>query len=162
MLVALTLNPNMFGIESIFTCSGSNASWYRCTVVKGCGSAGVNEAILRLFTSGTKSLERIPPTQATLFQHVKRAILQSSLYWHQALSAQQEIPDFSGWDWRIPGNRCAPPSTMLQWLVALCCTVVATRLAREDATTIEPACDVLPSANAKADALTTRAVMTSK
>ena len=27
-LVALTLNPNMFGIESIFTCSGSNASWY--------------------------------------------------------------------------------------------------------------------------------------
>ena len=61
---------------------------------KGCGAAGVNEATLRLFTSGTKSLESIPPTQAALFQHVKRAILQSSFYWHQTLSAQQEIPLF--------------------------------------------------------------------
>ena len=50
----------------------------------------------------------------------------------------------------VPGNRCGPPST------------VATRLAREDASAIEPACDALPSANAKADALTTRAGMTSK
>ena len=63
-------------------------------------AAGVNEARLRLFTSGTKSLESIPPTQAALFQHVKRAILQSSFYWHQALSAQQEITHFSGWGWQ--------------------------------------------------------------
>ena len=91
---------------------------------KGCGAAGMNEATLRLFTSGTKStksLESIPPTQAALFQHVKRAILQSSFYWHQALSVQQEIPDFSGWGWQK---------------------------------------DALPSANAKADVLTTRAGMT--
>ena len=40
--------------------------------------------------------------------------------------------------------------------------MVATRLAREDARAIEPACDALLSANAKADALTTRAGMTSK
>ena len=94
-LVALTLNRNMFGIES------THMQWIERFVVlmysKGCGAASVNEAILRLFTSGTKSLESIPPTQAALFQHVKRAILQSSFYWHQALSAQQEIPDFSGW-----------------------------------------------------------------
>ena len=51
---------------------------------------------------------------------------------------------------------------MLQWLVPLCCIVVATRLAWEDVSAIEPACDALPSANAKADALTTRAGMTSK
>ena len=40
--------------------------------------------------------------------------------------------------------------------------MVATRLAREDASAIEPAYDALPSANAKADALTKRAGMTSK
>ena len=86
-LVALMLNPNMFGIESIHM-----QRIERFVVLmysKGCCAAGVNEATLRLFTSGTKSLESIPPTQAALFQHVKRAILQSSFYWHQALSAQQ-------------------------------------------------------------------------
>ena len=98
MLVALTLNPNMFGIESIHM-----QRIERFVVLmysKGCCAAGVNEGRFRLFTSGTKSLESIPPTQAALFQHVKRAILQSSFYWHQALSAQQEIPDFSGWGWQ--------------------------------------------------------------
>ena len=75
-LVLLTLNPNMFGIESIHM-----QQIERFVVLmysKGCGAAGVNDARLRLFTSGTKSLESIPPTQAALFQHVKRAILQSS------------------------------------------------------------------------------------
>ena len=118
-LVALTLNPNMFGIEAIHM-----QRIERFVVLmysKGCGAAGVNEARLRLFTSGTKSLESIPPTQAALFQHVKRVIIQSSFYWHQALSVQQEIPDFSGWGWQK---------------------------------------DTLPSANAKADVLTTRAGMT--
>ena len=97
-LVALKLNPNMFGIESIHM-----QRMERFVVLmysKGCRAAGVNEARLRLFTSGTKSLESIPPTQAALFQHVKRAILQSSFYWHQALSAQQEIPHFSGCGWQ--------------------------------------------------------------
>ena len=97
-LVLLTLNPNMFGIESIHM-----QQIERFVVLmysKGCGAAGVNDARLRLFTSGTKSLESIPPTQAALFQHVKRAILQSSYYWHQALSAQKKIPDFSGWGWQ--------------------------------------------------------------
>ena len=77
-LVALTLNPNMFGIESIHM-----QRIERFVVLmysKRCGAAGVNEAILRVFTSGTKSLESIPPTQAALFQHVKRAILQSSFF----------------------------------------------------------------------------------
>ena len=113
-LVALTLNPNMFGIESIHM-----QRIERFVVLmysKGCGAAGVNEARLRLFTSGTKSLESIPPTQTALFQHVKRAILQSSFYWHQALSAQQEISvDGAGRRiTRVLGNHYGPPSMMLQ------------------------------------------------
>ena len=97
-LVTLTLNPNKFGIGSIHI-----QRIERFVVLmysKGCGAASVNEATLHLFTSGTNSLESIPAPQAALFQHMKRAILQSRFYWHQSLSAQQEIPDFSGWDWQ--------------------------------------------------------------
>ena len=127
----------------------------------------MNEVRLRMFTSGTKSLESIPPTQAALFQHVKRAILQSSLYWHQALSAQQEIPDFSRCGWQKDNTSSWQPLRTTFDDASVACTtmfiVVATRLAREDASAIEPACDTLPSANAKANiGLTTRAGMTSK
>ena len=58
----------------------------------------------QLFTAGSKLLENIPPTQATLFQHVKRALLQASFYWHQATLVQQNIPDFSEWGWQKDGT----------------------------------------------------------
>jgi hypothetical protein len=64
---------------------------------KGCGVARVNETKHRRFTNGSKSLENLPPTQAALFQHVKRALLQASFYWDKATSVQQEIPDLSEW-----------------------------------------------------------------
>ena len=129
----------------------------------------MNEARLRMFTSGTKSLESIPPTQAALFQYVKRAILQSSFYWHQALSAQQEIPDFSRCGWQKDNTSSWQPLRTTLDDASVACRpttmfiVVATRHAREDASAIEPACDTLPSANAKANiGLTTKAGMTSK
>ena len=71
---------------------------------KGCGAASVNEARYRLFTTGSRSLEDIPPTQAALFQHVKGALLQTSFYWNQATTVQQEIPDFSDWGWQKDGS----------------------------------------------------------
>ena len=65
---------------------------------KGCGLVKVNEARLRLFNSGKKSLEALPPTQAALYQHIRRAMLQATL-WSQATSVQQDIPDFQDWGW---------------------------------------------------------------
>ena len=125
-LVALTLNPNMFGIESIHM-----QRMERFVVLmysKGSHAAGVNEARLRLFTSGTKSLESIPPTQAALFQHMKRAILQSSFYWHQALSAQQEIPYFSGWGWQKDNTSTWQPLwTTLDDASVVCTTLLHCR-----------------------------------
>ena len=47
---------------------------------KGCGLDRVNEARLRLFTSGKKKLEALPPTQAALCQHIRRAKLQGSFF----------------------------------------------------------------------------------
>ena len=106
-LVALTHNPDIFSLESVHM-----QQIERFVVLmysKGCGAAGVNEARHRLFTTGSRSLENIPPTQAALFQHVKRALLQASFYWSQATSVQQEIPDFSEWGWHKDGTSTWQP-----------------------------------------------------
>ena len=53
---------------------------FQCFVLvmysKGCSAADVNAARHQLFNTVSKMLKNIPPTQATLFQHVKRALLQ--------------------------------------------------------------------------------------
>ena len=66
---------------------------------KGCGAKSVNEARHHLFRTGPKSLDNIPPTQASLYQHVKQALIQGSFYWSKALAVWQNIPNFSEWDW---------------------------------------------------------------
>ena len=67
---------------------------------KGCGLAKVNEARHHLFTSGKKTLENIPLTQAALYEHLKRALLQASFYWKQATSVHQNIQGFAEWGWQ--------------------------------------------------------------
>ena len=76
---------------------------------KGCGVARVNDARHRLFTNGSRSLENLPPTQAALFQRVKRTLLQASFYWDKATSVQQEIPDLSEWGWHKDGTSTWQP-----------------------------------------------------
>ena len=80
---------------------------------KGCGAKSVNETrhhlfiffitylfiFHHLFITGQKSLDNIPPTQASLYQHVKRALIQASFYWSQTIVVQQNIPNFSEWGW---------------------------------------------------------------
>ena len=65
---------------------------------KGCGLERVNEARLQLFSSGKKSLEALPPTQAALYQHICRAVLQAVI-WNQATSVDMSIPNFKEWGW---------------------------------------------------------------
>ena len=59
---------------------------------KTCVSSRVDEA-------RHQSLENLPPTQAALIQHIKRALLQASFYWNQATAVQQDIPEFNAWGW---------------------------------------------------------------
>lgn len=97
-LMALTNNPNLLSLDSLHM-----QNLERFVVImysKGCGLTRVNEARHRLFTSGRKTLENIPPTQAALFEHLKRALLQASLYWKQATSVHQTIPNFTAWGWQ--------------------------------------------------------------
>ena len=68
-LVALTNTPDLFSLESVHM---QNIERFVVLMYsKGCGAAGVNEARHCLFTTGSRSLENLPPTQAALFQHVK-------------------------------------------------------------------------------------------
>ena len=75
---------------------------------KSCGLDSVNEARLRLFTSGKKTLEALPPTQAALCQHIRRAITQSCFFWNQATSVHQDIPDLHDWGWHLENRRWLP------------------------------------------------------
>ena len=65
-----------------------------------CGSPTVNDARHHLFSNGSRSLDSIPPTQAALFEHVKRFLLQASFIWKQSTTCHQEIPVFDkcGWE----------------------------------------------------------------
>ena len=106
-LVALTEDPTLFSIDSVHM-----QRIVRFVVLmysKGCGVARVNEVRHRLFTNGSRSLENLPPTQAALFQHVKRALLQASFYWDKVTSVQQEIPDLSEWGWHEDGTSTWQP-----------------------------------------------------
>ena len=49
----------------------------------------VNDSRKQLFTKKCRGMDSLPPTQATLIQHIKRAILQSGYCWYRSLQAQQ-------------------------------------------------------------------------
>ena len=78
----------------------------------------------QLFTAGSKLLENIPPTQATLFQHVKQALLQASFYWHQATLVQQNIPDFSEWGWQKDGASTWQPLRSTLSNASVACSIL--------------------------------------
>lgn len=59
---------------------------------------GVNEARKHLFTRKSRSLENIPPTQAALRQHIKRAMYQAHV-WNLALVIRPQLPSPSDWGW---------------------------------------------------------------
>ena len=68
-LIELTQYPHRFTLESEYM------AIIKCFILimysKGCGAKSVNEARNHLFTTGQKSLDNIPPTQAALYEHVK-------------------------------------------------------------------------------------------
>ena len=67
----------------------------------------VNEARKYLFTQKSRSIENIPPTQAALTQHIKRASYQANC-WNQALVLEPELLDPSDWGWTKGTNGWQP------------------------------------------------------
>ena len=59
----------------------------------------VNEARKELFTQKGREIDALPPTQAALVQHTKRAAYQAGHCWSQAMIGNPEIPCLSDWGW---------------------------------------------------------------
>ena len=65
------------------------------------------------FAQGNKSIEIIPPTQAALAQHIKRAAYQAGHVWGQALEPMQELPSPAEWGWQQSPEGWSPKWTKL-------------------------------------------------
>ena len=128
---------------------------------KGCGADRGNEAMHRLFTTGSRSLENISPTQAALFLHVKRALVQASFYWSQANPIQQEITNISEWGWHKDiSNTWQPLWTTLSDASMACAILLHCGCLKSYMDRCKCKCAGVKSANVKAGALMRRVVMT--
>ena len=58
----------------------------------------VNEGRKQLFVHKARALENIPPTQAALKQHIKRACYQANI-WYQSLASEPQLLNPSDWGW---------------------------------------------------------------
>ena len=65
----------------------------------------VSEVRQELFSKKARSLENIPPTQASLLQHAKRAVFQGGYIWGQTLLKQPTLPCPSRWGWQLENSR---------------------------------------------------------
>ena len=74
--------------------------YYVLQYCKSSSCSRVNQARVALFKTGTRLLDKIPPTQDALFQHIKRALLQAGYIWKQALECSPILPPFTEWGWR--------------------------------------------------------------
>ena len=68
----------------------------------GCGGrfwCESNLARKNLFTQKARAIDNIPPTQAALLQHTKRAIFQASYIWAKSLEPHPIVPLPIQWGW---------------------------------------------------------------
>ena len=70
----------------------------------------IHQARYRFLASGC-SIDRIPPTRGALFQHIKRAILQTKL-WMVCLIKNPEIPSPLNYGWMQTEDKTA---IILKW-----------------------------------------------
>ena len=72
-----------------------------------------NEARQQLFSKGSRTLENIPPTQAALTEHTKRAAYQAGHVWGSALIAKPNLPCPHDWGWKREEGEWKPVWTVL-------------------------------------------------
>ena len=90
-----------------------------------CPHQTVNEARQVLFAQGNKSIENIPPTQAALAQHIKRAAYQAGHAWGQALEPMQELPSPAKWGWQQSPEGWSPKWTTLAEASRACSELIS-------------------------------------
>ena len=60
----------------------------------------VNQARMELFTHKGRAIDGLPPTQAALIEHAKRAAYQAGHIWGQVMVAVPELPSPGDWGWK--------------------------------------------------------------
>ena len=59
----------------------------------------VNSARIELFTQKGRTIDGLPPTKASLVQHIMRAAYQAGHCWGQTMVPPPELPSPSQWGW---------------------------------------------------------------
>ena len=77
-----------------------------------CPLSNINDARQAIFAQGTKTIDHIPPTQASLVQHIRRATYQAGHVWGQSLVSVQQLPLPSQWGWQNNGRWIPTWSTL--------------------------------------------------
>ena len=67
----------------------------------------MNEAREDLFCRKSRAVDRIPPTQDALLQHVQRAVYQAGI-WTTSTQAQQVVPSPQQFAWTKESELWAP------------------------------------------------------
>ena len=80
----------------------------------------VNKARQDLFSKGKRTIENIPPSQAALLQHTKRAVFQAGHIWANALVPKPTLPSPSDWRWEKDGKGWKPVWTLLRQAQQMC------------------------------------------
>ena len=68
----------------------------------------VNQARQALFAKGSRTMEHIPPSEAALIEHTKRACYQAGYVWRQSLQPMQDLPCPTQWGWIEIDNSFRP------------------------------------------------------
>ena len=68
----------------------------------------VNDTRRELFVKEGRDIEMIPPTQAALIEHAKRAAYVAGYVWGQALERYPVIPPAEEWGWKVCDGKYVP------------------------------------------------------
>ena len=97
--------------------------WLSCTAVRVPTRPSTKLEVL--FAQGNKSIENIPPTQAALTQHIKRAAYQAGHVWGQVLEPMQELPSPAEWGWQQSPEGWSPKWTTLAEASKACSELIS-------------------------------------
>ena len=97
----------------------------------------VNQARKELFTQKGRTIDGLPPTQAALIEHTKRAVYQAVHCWGQLMVAAPELPSPGDWGGRgmtqVDGKCTGPLYRKQPRPVADFCAAAAKRVVRDSA-----------------------------
>ena len=77
-----------------------------------CKENSVNAARRSLVARG-RTVDRIPPTQAALIEHTKRAAYQAGHIWGNTIIPSPELPETIMWGWKLDNSKLVPDWTPL-------------------------------------------------